>query len=112
MKVYYSMVIQMRGTYAVDDPTMELAARYLRFGKHDVEEVEVHNAQIIFTSSIKPSEMKERILRLLVECRTIYYIDVVYRFEHEMIPDRFVVWQGGKIKDYTGKVTFVEDDAE
>ena len=112
MKVYYSMAIQMRGTYTVDDPTIELAAHHLRFSKRDIEEVEVHSAQVIFSSSIKPSEMKERILHMLAECRTIYYIDVIYRFEHEMIPDRFVIWQGGKIKEYTGKVTFVEDDAE
>jgi len=110
MKIHYSVVIQMRGTYTVDDPVMELASHCLRFSKHDVEEVEVHNAKIIFTSSLKPSEMKMRILRLLTECRSIYYIDTIYRFEHEMIPDRFVVWQGGKIKEYTGKITFVEDD--
>lgn len=113
MQVFYKVVIQMRGTYATDGHTMELAAHHLGFSKRNIDEQEIHNATIFFYSNfIKPTEMRERVLRLLAECRYIYYVDVVYRFEHEIVPDRFVVWQGGKIKEYTGNVTFVEDDDE
>jgi len=112
MNVYYNITIQMRGTYPTDDKTMERSAHHLGFTKNNIDEQEVHNAKVWFYSAVKPSEMKERVLRLLAECNRIYYVDVTYRFEHEMIPDRFVVWQGGKIKDYTGQVMFVEDDDE
>ena len=110
MQVFYKVVIQMRGTYETDGHTMELAAHHLGFSKRNIDEQEIHNATIFFYSNfIKPTEMRDRVLRLLAECRYIYYVDVVYRFEHELVPDRFVVWQGGKIKEYTGKITFVED---
>jgi len=39
----------------------------------------------------------------------LHYIDVIYRFEHEMTPDRFVVWSSGHEEEYHGEVIFVED---
>jgi hypothetical protein len=112
MKAYYSIDVQMRGTYEADDNLLAQVCEHLGCAKECIEEEEVHSAKLCFMSYDVQSEMRSKVLRLLTDLPRIYYVDVVYIYEYETIPDRFVIWQGGKVKEYTGKVIFVEDDDE
>lgn len=109
MSVYYNVKIQMYGTYEVESGLLDAASRAMGFLEEDVEETELHNASICFTSDAKPSKMKERVHAFLAKNVPVHYVDVIYRYEYEMVPDRFVVWQDGREKDYTGYVEFRED---
>lgn len=109
MKAFYNVTIQMRGTYEAE-AVMEKASHFLHFGKRDIEECNTHNVNIMYSSDVKPTEMRDRVRWLLTDAPTIHYVDVIYRFEYEMVPDRFVIWQDGSIKEYTGHVEFREDD--
>ena len=109
MKVYYNVLLQMFGTYEIEDRILEEAARQLGFNRNDIEEIDTHCASIMFVSTVKPTEMRDRIGSLLVNNQPIYYADVMYRFEQAMVPDRFVRWRDGRYKEFTGSITWIED---
>lgn len=109
MKLYYNIEIQMSGTNEMTDAVLEHAAHLFGFLKKDVEDAETYNASVMFTSDIKPSDMRERVRNLLVAVPTIHYVDVIYRFEYAMVPDRFVIWSDGRTQEYTGYINFRED---
>ena len=110
MKVYYSISVQMYGTYEVTDSVLETAAHHLGFTKNDIEETDVHCTTVMFSSNVLPTEMRDRVRRLIVAEKRILYVDVMYRFEYAMIPDRFVIWRDGRSQEYTGHVHFEEDN--
>ena len=109
MKVYYNIEIQMHGTYEVEDKIMESASHFFGFSKRDVEEQETHSASVMFVSDVTPTEMRERVAKFLVANQAVHYVDVIYRFEFAMVPDRFVRWRDGRIQEYTGYINFRED---
>ena len=108
MTVYYSVEIQMSGMNKTDEIISQVAST-LGATKENVYEQEDHSATIFFKSECKPTEMRERVKRCLQDSKTIHYIDVVYRWEMEMTPDRFVYWSDGMVQEYTGKIIFEED---
>ena len=110
MKVYYSTEIQMGGTYEVENKIMESAASIIGFSKADIEEQETHCVSVIHCNEIKPSDMKDRVRKFLVANPAVHYVDVMYRFEYAMVPYRFVIWSDGRERDYTGFVSFREDN--
>ena len=112
MKVFYSIEIQMCAGHEVTDDLMEVASYAFQFLKKDVDEKELYRVTALFSNEIKPTEMRERARRFLHLHKDVYYVDVIYRFEHEMVPDRFVRWQNGDIQEYTGHVEFREENAE
>ena len=109
MKVFYSVEIQMCGTYEVEGRIMESASHLLGFGKNDIEDQETHSVSVIYANEIKPSDMKAQIRKFLVANPAVHYVDVMYRFEYAMCPDRFVIWKDGREQDYTGYISFRED---
>lgn len=109
MKVFYNMVFQMAGTYEPDNALMESAAHYIGFTKKDIEEVEPHSMTVMFSSSVRPWDMRYHVRLFLMNNPTVHYVDTIYRFEYAMIPDRFVIWKDGSTKEYTGKIHFEED---
>ena len=109
MKIFYSVEIQMKGTYEVTDAVLETASHLLGFGKSDIEDQEVHCVTATFSSDVPPTKMHDYVRSLLTALPEIYYIDTIYRFEYEMTPDRFVIWWDGRTQEYTGKVHFTED---
>ena len=109
MKVYYNAEICTGAEYTVTDWAMEVFSHHLGFAKTDVDEHEERFATALFVSNVLPTEMRDRARALLKECPGIHYIDVMYRFETEMVPDRFVIWSDGRIQEYTGHIEFTED---
>ena len=109
MKVYYNINLQMFGTYEVEDQIISGAAHHLGFSKNDIEDIDTHCANIMFTSTLPPTKVKEHVRAFLASNHPVHYVDVIYRFEYAMVPDRFVVWRDGSCKDYTGYVDFRED---
>lgn len=109
MKVYYNIEIQMRGTYEVEDKILESASHLLGFTKRDIDEHEIHNVCAMFVSDLPPTEMRDRVAKFLVANDAVHYVDVIYRFEYAMVPDRFVRWRDGRIQEYTGYINFRED---
>lgn len=109
MKVYYNIEIQMHGTYEVEDIILESASHLIGFSKRDVEEQETHSANIMFSSDVSPTEMRNRVEKFLVANKAVHYVDVIYRFEFAMVPDRFVRWRDGRTQEYTGYISFKED---
>ena len=109
MKVFYNAEIQMLDGFKPDAFVMEPASSLMNFLKKDVDELDDTHASILFDNHIMPTEMKSRVRNLLTTCPTIHYVDVMYRFEFENVPDRFVIWSDGKSQDYTGHIVFTED---
>ena len=109
MKVYYNIEIQMHGTYEVEDKILESAAHFFGFAKKDIDEMDAHSACVMFVSDLPPTEMRDRVAKFLVGNHAVYYVDVIYRFEFAMVPDRFVRWRDGRTQEYTGYISFKED---
>ena len=109
MKVYYSIEIRMHGTYEVEDRILESASHMFGFSKQDIDEQDVHSVSVMFTSDLPPTEMRNRVAQFLVANHAVHYVDVIYRFEYAMVPDRFVRWRDGKIQESTGYIDFRED---
>ena len=110
MYTYYNVEIQMSGTHETSEQFIKQIAIDLGAKPSDVDEIDTYHATLSFKSNLKPSEIKQRVQSVLAMYRmTLHYIDVIYRFEHEMTPDRFVVWSSGHEEEYHGEVIFVED---
>lgn len=107
---YYNVEVQMSGTYETSPHFIAQIATDLGAVPTDIDELETYSANISFKSTIKPSEMRNRIRAVLAMYkRTLHYIDVIYLFENEMTPDRFCFWADGHETEYSGKVIFEED---
>ena len=108
---YYNVEIQMSGTYKTSPHFISQIAMDLGAVPTDIDELETYRAVIFFRSDIKPSEMRNRIRAVLAMYKiSLHYIDVVYRFENEMTPDRFCFWADGHEIEYSGEVIFKEDN--
>lgn len=109
MKVWYNVEVQMLGecerTYDLD----EAIGKALGFEEDDIDEREIYRLTALSVSNTKPTEMRERVTDVLRDHPEIFYIDVIYRYDSENVPDRFVIWQDGKRQEYTGKIIFEED---
>ena len=99
----------MRGTYEVEEAVLESASRIFGFSKKDIEESETHSVSVLFVSGVSPTEMRKRVSQFLISNKAVYYVDVMYRFEYAMVPDRFVRWHDGRTSEYTGYISFRED---
>ena len=109
MKVWYNVEIQMLGENEMtdkltDDIIFNLGCRY-----SDIDEREIYNMTTLFNSNMEPSEMRKYVTDLLHEYPQIFYIDVIYRYDSENVPDRFVIWGNGRVQEYTGHIVFEED---
>ena len=109
MNVYYNVEIQTSGTCLMTEGMLEQIAHILGADETDYDEVESYRAVLFFKSDCKPSEMRNRVKKCFQHGKPIHYIDVVYRWETEMTPDRFVYWADGRETEYTGKIIFEED---
>ena len=107
---FYNVEIQMSGTYETSPHFIAQIATDLGAVPTDIDELETYSAKISFKSTIKPSEMRNRIRAILAMYnRTLYYIDVIYLFENEFKPDKFCFWADGHEVEYHGKIIFEED---
>ena len=112
MNTYYFVEVQMSGANEATTQFMGRIAINLGADIMNVDEIDTHSATIIIKSEIKPTEMRLRVQAILAIYQTmIHYIDVVYRFEYEMTPDRFCFWSDGRQQEYIGKVIFTEEKA-
>ena len=112
MNTYYEVEVQMSGTHEATKHFVEQIAINLGADASAIDEIETYSAKIYIKSEIKPSEMKQRVHAILAMYHmTLHYIDVVYRFEYEMTPDRFCIWADGHEQEYRGKVIFTEENA-
>lgn len=109
MKAYYNAEIQMDADHRVSAGLITDCALLLGAGPEDAEDREDHRVSFFFVSDKKPSEIRKQIRKMLNDNMGIHYVDVIYRFEHEMNPDRFVLWSDGHDQEYTGHVVFTED---
>ena len=82
---------------------------YLGISDHDLDEREANRAVFFFVSDMKPSEVKTIVRVILQQTTSIHYVDIIYRWENEMHPDRSVLWGDGHEQEYTGRVIFEED---
>lgn len=109
MKVWYNVEVQMLGecerTYDLD----EAIGKALGFEEDDIDEREIYRVTSLFNSNICPTAMRDRVTNVLRDHPEIFYIDVIYRFDAENVPDRFVIWQDGRKQEYTGRIIFEED---
>ena len=109
MKVFYNIDIQMKQSYEITDDLVSTASKFFGFMKMDIDERETYHLGVTFLSEKSPRTMRDDVKALLRTFLEIFYIDVIYRFDYEMTPDRFVIWWDGKTQEYTGHVTFTED---
>lgn len=109
MKIWYNVEVQMLGecerTYDLD----EAIGKALGFEEDDIDEREIYRLTALFVSNMKPTEMCERVTEVLRNHPEVFYIDVIYRYDAENVPDRFVIWQDGRKQEYTGRIIFEED---
>lgn len=110
MSVYYNVEIQMAGDDMIADTLLFKVAEVLHASIRDVDECEDHRAVLFFKSDITPTEMRGLVRHCFDHGLRIYYIDVIYRYEYEMTPDRFTIWGDGRKQEYTGRVIFTEDE--
>ena len=109
MNTYYNVEIQTAGKKKITTGILTLFEDYLGIDDRDLDERETNRAVFFFVSDMKPSEVKNRIRTILEQTTSIYYVDVIYRWENEMHPDRVVLWADGHEQEYTGHVVFEED---
>lgn len=109
MKVWYNIEVQMLGEC---ERTEELDAEIgfnLGFGESDIDEREPYRMTALFASSdMNPDRMRKYITDLLADHPDIFYIDVIYRYDSDNTPDRFVIWADGRTQEYAGKIIFEE----
>ena len=110
MKVFYSIEIQTNYPQEINEEIVQSAMKHLGFEREDYEDEETYSASYIFAAMTKPSEMEERAKRFMQETPGVHYVDIAYRYEYAMVPDRFVIWDDGKIQHYTGYITYREDE--
>lgn len=109
MKVWYNVEVQMLGENEMtdklaDDIIFNLGCRY-----SDIDEHEIYNMTALFNSNRCPTAMRDHVTSVLREHPEIFYIDVIYRYDSENVPDRFVIWGDGRVQEYTGHIVFEED---
>lgn len=110
MTTYYNVEIQMAGDNKATQDFIEQFATNFGADKTDIDEIESHRAVLFFKSETLPTDMRQIIRAvLLMYGSKVHYIDVIYRYEAEMTPDRFCIWSDGHEQEYTGKVIFKED---
>lgn len=110
MMTYYNVEIQMAGENEATQSLVEQVATNLGASATDIDEIESHRAVLFFKSDILPTKMRQIIrATLLMYAQKIHYIDVIYRFNTAMHPDRFCIWSDGHEQEFTGKVIFEED---
>lgn len=114
--VYYTIEVQMSGTNVITKEVLGCIENYLGVAGTDVDEREPHYVAFFAKLNVMPSEMRERVWKLLNNVRSskdhepmIHYVDVIYRWETEMNADRFVFWSNGYSQEYTGTMIFKED---
>lgn len=111
MDTYYNVEIQMAGTNKMTEQLAGQIASDLGAIRKDVDELGKYNAVIFFRSEIKPTEMRRRVRDILSAYKNqLHYIDVIYRFEYEMTPDRFCFWSDKREQEYEGRIIFKEDE--
>ena len=108
-RVLYSLDLQMKEDYRINSNIIRLAESCFGFTKKDVDEEERYSITASFLSLFTPSDMRKKVTAFLRTQPEIHYIDVVYRYETEMTPDRFVIWSDGRSQEYTGHVYYEED---
>ena len=110
MRVWYTVEIQMSwGNERNYDLDMAVG-QAMGFIEDDIDERETYRMTAIFPSEeILPMQMRGIVRKVLRDNPTIFYIDVVYRWETENIPDRFVIWHDGHAQEYIGRIVFEED---
>lgn len=109
MNTYYNVEIQTEGKKKITTGILVLFEDYLGISDRDIDERDDHRAVFFFASDMKPAEVQNLIRTILRQTSSIHYVDVIYRFEYEMTPDRFVCWGDGHTQEYTGHVIFEED---
>ena len=110
MNTYYNVEIQTEGKKKITTGILVLFEDYLGLTDMDLDEREDHRATFFFVSDMKASEVQTRVRTILNQTSSIHYVDVIYRYEYEMTPDRFVCWNDGHTQEYTGHVVFKEDN--
>jgi hypothetical protein len=114
---YYNIEIQMAGERELTDEILD-TVMYILCAKYSAtDEVEDHRAVIFYRTQFLPSEMREKVWKILNTIRDsktheplLHYIDVEYRYEWEMTPDRFVCWSDGRLVEYKGHVIYTEEE--
>ena len=109
MNIYYNVEIQTSGTNELTDIILDQIMHIFKVDEMDIDERESYRAVLFFKSECNPSEMRNRVKQYFQHGKPIHYIDVVYRWEHEMNADRFVYWGDGREQNYVGKIIFEEE---
>ena len=108
MKNWYNVEISMTGECEVTDELVETIAESLGFKDTDIDEREVYRLVAIFQSDDAPEAISSSITMLLEDKPEIFYIDLLYRSDNDMLPNRITFWQGGRIQSYQTRVIYEE----
>ena len=109
MKTWYNVEIQMAGENERNEVLDRDFEWELGFMEEDIDERESYRMTAIFTSEDTPGKMKINVVRLMNRHPEIHYIDVMFRYDNENVPSRFVIWQDGRVQNYKGRIVFEED---
>ena len=110
MKTYYNVEIQMADNFTTSKELIDQIVESFGADKTAIDELEPYRAVLFFVSETTPTEVRKIAQAILcMHQDSIHYIDVVYRYEYEITPDRFVYWANGSMQEYTGHVVFEED---
>lgn len=108
MKNWYNVEISMTGECEVTDELVETVAESIGFKDTDIDEREVYKLVAVFSSDDAPDVIHARISILLENRPEIFYIDLLYRVDDEMLPERITYWQGGNVQTYRTHVIYEE----
>ena len=108
MTIWYNVEVQMACENERNYDLDEELGWELGFAEADVDEREPYRMTAIYTSEVTPDKIKLDVIKLLHRHPEIYYFDVMFRYDSENVPDRFVVWQDGRVQNYRGRIVFEE----
>ena len=108
MKTWYNIEVQMLAQCERNYELDQQIGSALGFSEEDIDEREPHKLTVTIDSDVEPITMEHNIWRLLADNYGVYYIDVLYRSEVEELPQRFTVWDSGRIQHYRTHVIYEE----
>ena len=108
MKIFYNVDVQMMADHDMTDELVQELEQALGFTDTEIDEREEYMLVAIFNSETDPIGMRSAIQALLDAHHEIFYFDVIYRYEGEMITERFVLRNDGTSQNYVGRTVFEE----
>ena len=115
----YTVDVQTADDNRMTDLLADAVCDGLDFYREDIDERNEYNLIATFVSDITPETMRLSVSRFMQKHPELFYIDVCYRrLGNHMggrmpdlykAPDRFVIWDDGRVHEYKGHIVYVEE---